>query len=400
MPEHRGISAKHPVRASDPSLADQANGWKSAYVHIPFCAKRCPYCDFAIVDESRGGEIDYLRYVEALLREIAMEDTFGPLHAVNIGGGTPSRLHATQLGRIVDALEGRFGFADGIEISLEVNPEDWEQGVAEGLADSGFTRVSVGAQSFDSAVLSVLGREHSVTRTAEVVASARVAGFRSVSVDLIYGHPVETAQSWSATVDFALDLPIDHISTYALTVEAGTALSREVMSGGRSPDDDVQAARYEIFSERAADAGFDRYEVSNHARPGHACRYNLSTWAHGEYLGFGMGAHDHRWGRRSRNHRRLDRYLTDIADGVRPRLGTETLDDEAQERDRFMLGLRLAAGAPPSALAVAFIESAAGVRLVEAGVVRVEGGGRVVVARPMLTDAVLREALSVSAGDC
>lgn len=395
----RSSSSQFRVRANDPVLADQANGWKSAYVHIPFCVMRCPYCDFAIVDESTDGAIDRRRYVDALVSEIEMEEEFGPLDAVNIGGGTPSRLHSNQLGQIVDELRVRFGFSDCIEISLEVNPEDWEQEMAEGLVGVGFTRVSIGAQSFDDEILGVLGREHSMTRTAEVVASAREAGFRSVSVDLIYGHPAETDRSWAHTVDYALELPIDHISTYALTVEPGTALSREVIEGGASPDDDVQADRYELFCERSAAVGFDRYEVSNHARPGHACKYNLSTWAHGEYLGFGLGAHDHRWGRRSRNHRRLDRYLADVEEGVRPRLGSETLDDKAQARDRFMLGLRLAAGAPPTPPVAAFLESTVGERFLEAGVIHVEGD-RLVVDRPMLTDAVVREALSVSADDC
>jgi len=386
------------VRANDPLLADAAREWKSAYVHIPFCAQRCPYCDFAIVDESEVGAGGHDTYIDAVIAEIALESDFAPLDAVDFGGGTPSRIQPHQLGRVLGVLESRFGLAPGCEVSIEVNPEDWSNVFADGLVAAGFTRVSIGAQSFDETILGVLGRGHGSTLPGEVVASARAAGFASVSVDLIYGHPSETTVSWEETVATALELHVDHISTYALTVEPGTALSREVLSGAPRPDDDIQADRYEHFCEASAAAGFDRYEVSNHAKPGYACRYNLATWAHGEYLGFGMGAHDHRWGTRSRNHRRLDRYYSDISQGIRPRLGAETLTSVAQDRDEFMLGLRLAAGVRLSPFARRFLDGDEGSRYLDAGIIRVDAG-RLVVNDPMLTDAVAREALSVSAGD-
>jgi putative oxygen-independent coproporphyrinogen III oxidase len=387
------------VRANDPGLVDRAKLWKSAYVHIPFCARRCPYCDFAIVDESADSGVDHVRYVDAVIAEIGMERPLGTLDAVNFGGGTPSRVDPVQLARIVAALDARFGLADRCEVSLEVNPEDWTPALADGLLAGGFTRVSVGAQSFDATILGVLGRGHGPERVAEVVASARDTGFTTISVDLIYGHPGESENSWRASVSGALALPIDHISTYALTVEPGTALSREVLGGAPAPDDDTQADRYAFFCSESASAGFDRYEVSNHAKPGHACRYNLSTWSHGEYLGFGMGAHDHRWGIRSRNHRRLDRYYADISHRVRPRLGSEALSTDEQHRDEFMLGLRLAAGVHISSFAERFLDGDGGARFLSAGVVRIEND-RLVVSDPMLTDAIAREALSVSADDC
>jgi len=388
------------VRADDASLVDEAKGWKSAYVHVPFCARRCPYCDFAIVDESvESGADDHCRYVDALIAEIAMEDPFATLDAVNFGGGTPSRLRPDQLGRVVSALGERFGLSPHCEVSLEVNPEDWTPSMADGLVEAGFTRVSIGAQSFDETILGVLGRAHGPSAPAEVVSSAREAGFVSVSIDLIYGHPGESEVSWRESVARALELRVDHISTYALTVEPGTTLSREVHAGAAAPDDDDQADRYQYFCEASAAAGFDRYEVSNHARPGHACRYNLSTWAHGEYLGFGMGAHDHRWGVRSRNHRRLDRYYADIDAGRRPRLGSEALSMAEQHRDEFMLGLRLAAGVRMSRFAEQFLGSDEGARFLAAGVIQV-ADGRLVASDPMLTDAVAREALSLSPGDC
>jgi oxygen-independent coproporphyrinogen-3 oxidase len=380
------------------ALADAAHDWKSAYIHIPFCARRCPYCDFAIVEES-ASDVDHKRYVDAVVAEIGMEAGIGRLDAVNFGGGTPSRVEATLLDGILRRLEDLHGFADDVEISIEVNPEDWSDRYAAALIAAGFNRVSIGAQSMDDTILGVLGRLHRAGDVDSVVRSAREAGFRSVSVDLILGHPNESESSWDASVAAVLALPIDHVSTYSLTVEPGTEMAKLVRDGLPEPDDDMQAARYERFIAASLAAGFARYEVSNHARPGHVCSYNLSTWSHGEYVAFGMGAHDHRWGLRSRNHRRMDRYLEAVDVGIRPRLGSETLDLHAQERDRLMLGLRLAAGTPRTNTADRFAHSEAAQRLVAAGILSITEN-RLVVADPMLSDAVAREALSVSAFDC
>jgi putative oxygen-independent coproporphyrinogen III oxidase len=386
-------------RPDSPVLADLAAGWKSAYVHIPFCRRRCPYCDFAIVDESSDGSAGYDQYVDALVAEVALESDFGPLDAINFGGGTPSRLSPGQLALVLGALEERFGFSDGVEVSLEVNPEDWSDEFGSGLVEVGFNRVSIGAQSFDPVVLSALGRAHDPDQIEAAVHSGRSVGIRSISLDLIFGHPSESADSWSHTIAQALRMGVDHISTYSLTVEAGTELSRSVDQGAPAPDDDVQADRYELFEELAGGHGFVRYEISNHAQQGHVCRYNLATWAHGEYVAFGLGAHDHRWGTRARNHRRLDRYLDAIEARTRPRIGIEHLTPVEQERDRFMVGLRLAAGAPLTSTASRFVRSGEGQRFVDAGILWVDSD-RVRVLDPMMTDAVLRDALSVSAGDC
>lgn len=380
-------------------LAEAARAWKSAYVHIPFCLRRCPYCDFAIVDESVSGRSLVSRYVAAVHHEIGMEPGVGELDAVNFGGGTPSRLSPDELGSIVERLHTTYGFAEDVEISLEANPEDWNDEIAAGLARSGFTRVSFGAQSFDGEVLAVLGRNHDSTDVAAAVASARAAGFRSVSIDLIFGHGAESDASWERSVNQALELEPDHISTYALTVEVGTALARAINGGALPPDEDVQADRYERFIEIAEPAGLRRYEVSNHARSGHACRYNLSTWANGEYIAFGLGAHDHRDGQRARNKTRIDDYLRTVEAGVRPRAGVEDLDEAAEERDRLMLGLRLACGASLTPTAQRFLASPAGRSLLENGIIA-KVSDRIVVLQPMLTDAVAREALSVSTDDC
>lgn len=386
-------------RPDDPALADLASQWKSAYVHVPFCRRRCPYCDFAIVDESTSNGVSHAEYVDALVAEIAMEADFGPLDAINFGGGTPSRLSPEQLGRVVDALDRQFGFNERFELSLEVNPEDWSEELGIGLVDAGFSRVSIGAQSFDPDVLSALGRVHTPEMIESAVHGARACGLVSVGIDLIFGHPVESDDSWDRTVSLAMRTGVDHISTYSLTVEPGTELSRTIALGADAPDDDVQAGRYERFEEVAGRHEFVRYEISNHALPGHACRYNLSTWAHGEYVAFGMGAHDHRWGVRSRNHPRPDRYIDAVHAGNRPRLSTEYLTDAAQEKDRLMVGLRLAAGTPSTATAQRFASSKEGMRLIQAGVLESKSG-RLRVVVPMMADAVIREALSVSAVDC
>ncbi|GMQ94295.1 MAG: radical SAM family heme chaperone HemW [Acidimicrobiia bacterium] len=385
MPEYRPDS---------PVLADLATDWKSAYVHVPFCRRRCPYCDFAIVDESKDGSLDYETYTDALVAEISMESDFGPLDAVNFGGGTPSRLDPDHLLRITDSLSDSFGFESDVEMSLEMNPEDWTDEFGSALADAGFTRVSIGAQSFDPNVLRALGRLHSPDMIHSSVHGARSAGFGSVGIDLIFGHPAETSESWAATVDRAMAIGVDHISAYSLTVEQGTQLSRSIAAGAPAPDDDVQADRYELFEEVATSHGFVRYEISNHALSGHVCVYNLATWAHGEYVAFGIGAHDHRWGVRSRNHQRVDRYLDAIAAGERPRLGVEHLTDAEQERDRLMVGLRLAAGTPMTPTAERFAASDAGRRFVDAGILEMRAD-RMCVVDPLMTDAIIREALSV-----
>ncbi|MGB5657492.1 MAG: radical SAM family heme chaperone HemW, partial [Acidimicrobiia bacterium] len=274
-------------------LADRAGGWRSAYVHIPFCARRCPYCDFAVVaaDEPGGGEVE--RYVDALVAEVGMEPQPFRVDAVNFGGGTPTRVPPSHLGRILEVIDARLGTTTGAEISIEANPEDWTDDRARELKSIGFNRVSFGVQSLDPFVLHALGRAHSPEDSTRAVVGARSAGFDTVSVDVIYGTPGESEASWCRTVDGVLDLEPNHVSAYALTVEGGTALSRSIQAGAPAPDPDEQADRFEYVDSAAREAGLIRYEVSNWAEAGHACRYNLSTWMMGEYAAFGTGAHDH-----------------------------------------------------------------------------------------------------------
>ncbi len=348
-------------------------------------------------DEPGGGEIG--RYVDAVVAEVGMEPGPFAVDAVNFGGGTPTRVPRSQLGRILDAIDGLLGITSGAEISIEANPEDWTDDFARELRAIGFNRVSFGVQSLDPGVLYALGRVHSPEQATAAVVIAKSAGFDTVSVDLIYGTPEESEASWRGSVDGVLALEPNHLSAYALTVEGGTALSRSVIAGAPGPDPDLQADRFEYLEAGAGAAGLTRYEVSNWARAGHTCRYNLSTWMMGEYAAFGTGAHDHRFGVRSRNIRRFDAYLAQIDAGERARSGSERLDAFESERERFMVGLRLAVGVENGSIGGPFLASDQGRRLADTGVVGVRNG-RVVVLKPLLTDLVARSVLSVSADDC
>ncbi len=388
---HSGVTVRGVASPDAPELADAARSWRCAYVHVPFCHRRCPYCDFAVVTPEEGGAPDrFGRYVDAVLAEIEMAGEWGPLDAIDFGGGTPSRLPAADLGRVVAALRDRFGLAEGAEVSLEANPEDWTPPTATAVAAAGFNRVSLGVQSFDLAVLEALGRRHRPADAEAAIDAAEAAGFRTVNVDLIYGTSGESMASWAATVRRALDAGLPHLSAYALTVERGTALSRAVAAGAPAPDPDGQADAYEYLRAAASEAGLVRYEVSNWARPRHACHYNLATWAQGEYLGFGLGAHSHRAGMRRRNVRRLDVYLERVERGELPEAGRERLTPAAREQERLFLGLRRVAGAETGTAGSALLDSDAGRRLVAAEVIE-ERHGRLRVVRPLLTDAVLRE---------
>lgn len=386
-----------PEPPDDPGLADRAAGQRAVYVHVPFCRRVCPYCDFAVV---AGREDLVSRYSSALLAEIRGSAPFPePVAAVSLGGGTPTRLSPVALTAILGAVVGRFGLAPDAEVSLEANPEDWSPALAASLAAAGFGRVSLGAQSFDPGVLRALGRAHRPEQAAAAVAVARRAGFRSVGLDLIFGTPGESDASWRATVERALETGVDHLSTYALTVERGTPLSRAVAAGAPGPSPDRQADCYEEAVGLATAAGLVRYETSNFARPGHACLYNLITWARGEYEGFGAGAHRHRGGTRSWNLRRVDRYIERGEEGASPVAGRETLGPWRREQERLVLGLRRAAGVVAGAGGRRLLASAPGRRLVQAGVLE-QVGERLRVARPLLGDEVGRALLALEEGDC
>lgn len=372
-----------PLRAD--SFADRA----AAYVHIPFCAAICPYCDFAVV----AGQDDLAsRYVDAVRAEIEMSEPWRVLDAVYFGGGTPSHVAPELLGAMLDGLANRHGLAANAEVSLEANPEDFSPERASRLRQLGFNRVSFGAQSFDDAVLAALGRRHGRADIERSVTAAREAGFESISIDLIYGTPGENDDSWAASLQGALGLDVDHCSAYALTVERGTPLGRQVAAGAPAPDPDVQADRFEKADAVLTAGGLDRYEVSNWSRPGHECRYNLTVWAQGEYEAYGNGAHGFRQGRRYRNHRRLEAYLSRVEDGQRPHVGDDLVTGWDAELDRVFVGLRRTVGVTAGPATEAWVRSEEGRRMLEAGIVSYRDE-RLQVVRPLLTDAVHRSVL-------
>lgn len=331
------------TRPDSPELADACGAGFGVYVHIPFCSHKCGYCDFA----SWAG-IDQLqdRYVDALCAEIEAKAP-PPADTVFVGGGTPSRLRAGLLARILRAIP-RSGDA---EVTIEANPESASPSFFEEAAGAGATRVSLGMQSSAQHVLRFLEREHRPDAVGPAVLGARAAGIGRVNLDVIFGTPGEAAEDWRRTLSEALILEPDHVSAYALTIEAATPLGRRVRRGeAPAPDDDDCADKYEWAQAALAEAGLIHYEISNWARPGHACRHNLLYWGAGPYVGFGCSAHGHEAGRRRRawNVASPERYCEALEAGRPAEAGHEVLSVAEAQEERLQLGLRRVAGVPES----------------------------------------------------
>ncbi|MDQ6937977.1 MAG: radical SAM family heme chaperone HemW [Actinomycetota bacterium] len=318
------------------------------YVHIPFCTTRCGYCDFnTYTAEELGAGVSRATWADTLLAEVRLaRDVLGhrapPVSTIFFGGGTPTLLPAEHLGLVVSEIAETFGLAADVEISTEANPETVTRPYFENLLARGFTRVSIGMQSAVPKVLEVLDRRHRPGRPEQAVAEARVAGFEHVNLDLIYGAPYETEADWQTSLDAAAGSGADHISAYALVVEEGTALARQVAHGVvPAPDDDVLADRYVQADETLGTAGFQWYEVSNWARTARArCRHNELYWQGGNWWGIGPGAHSHVGGVRWWNVKHPARYSTVLASGRSPAAGREVLDAGALRTEALMLGIR------------------------------------------------------------
>jgi oxygen-independent coproporphyrinogen-3 oxidase len=320
---------------------------------VPFCAARCGYCDFNTytASELAGSGASPDGWLEAVRRELERASrTVGgrAVDTVFVGGGTPSLLGAGRLGEVLDAVRGTFGLAPGAEVTTESNPESTSPEFFAGLAEAGFTRVSLGMQSAAPHVLKVLERRHTPGRAVAAAREARAAGLGHVNLDLIYATPGETDDDLRASLDAVLDAGVDHVSAYALIVEEGTALARRVNRGELpAPDDDVAAARYELIDDRLAAAGMSWYEVSNWAAaPAAECRHNLGYWLDGDWWGLGPGAHSHLGGARWWNVKHPARYAALLAAGDSPEAGREELTDGERHTESVMLRLRLATGLP------------------------------------------------------
>lgn len=400
-----GSTVSTPAAASTPfalpasALAGVGTRPFGLYIHVPFCATRCGYCDFNTYTAGElGTSASPQSWLEALERELAeaARITGGPAaDTVFVGGGTPSLLGGGGLAAVLGAVKSTFGLADGAEVTTESNPESTSPEFFATLRDAGFTRISLGMQSAAEHVLKVLDRTHTPGRAVAAAREARTAGFEHVNLDLIYGTPGETDRDLDASLDAVLSAGVDHVSAYALIVEDGTALARKVRRGELpAPDDDVLASRYERIDSRLAEAGLHWYEVSNWATAdaGSRCRHNLGYWDGGDWWGAGPGAHSHIGGVRWWNVKHPARYADRLAAGELPVGGSETLTADDVHVERVMLTIRLRTGLPLSELHAS--ERAAADRIVADGLAVVEADHLVLTDRGrLLADGVVRDIL-------
>ena len=380
----------------------------SAYLHIPFCRVRCGYCDFNTYTstELRGARQE--DYADTLAAEIALarrvlEDA-GALRSMDtvfFGGGTPTLLPAGDLARMLGVAVDAFGLSDDAEVTVEANPDTVTGEVAHRLADAGVTRLSIGMQSAVPHVLAALDRTHRPESVRTAVDAARDAGL-DVSVDLIYGAPGESLADWEASLDAALALDSDHISAYALIIENGTKLARQIRRGeAPAPDDDLQADMYELADARLAAAGFEWYELSNWARSSvgsgvggdKRSRHNLAYWRGADWWGFGPGAHSHIAGLRWWNVKHPAAYAQRLAASDSPAAGTERPDAAARLLERVLLESRLREGMATTDLPSASRTRVAGLiadGLVDAAAALI-GRIRLTLKGRLLADTVVRE---------
>jgi len=320
----------------------------SVYVHAPFCARRCVYCDFAVQVRSVGDTSGWLEALAGEMRAVQDEGLFGlatRLQTLYVGGGTPSLLGPDAMAGLVDLIGVERLSSPDLDWTAEANPESLTADVARGWRAAGVNRLSLGVQSFDADALRWMGRLHGSDGPGKAVAVARDAGIDDLSVDLIFGLPDGVRASWSADLDQALALDVPHVSLYGLTVESGTRLGRSVAEGREQPADEE---RYrEEFLEAArvlSGEGYVQYEVSNFARPGHESRHNSVYWSGAPYLGLGNGAHSYAHPVRRWNERSWDAYAAECRAGRSPESDREFLDHDATRLEAYWLGLRTRGG--------------------------------------------------------
>ena len=406
MPSTLPLGDPAPVDGALPSsVVDGADRRDfGVYLHVPFCRVRCGYCDFNTYtgDELRGAKRD--DYAAQAVAEVALAGRVlaeaglpaRPASTVFFGGGTPTMLPQTDLAEMLHAVVGTWGLVDGAEVTTEANPDSVDAEYLHALKGSGFTRVSFGMQSAVPSVLATLERTHDPERIPLVVEWAREAGL-DVSLDLIYGTHGETLDDWKRSLDVAIAQQPDHLSAYALIVEDGTKLARQIRRGEvATPDDDLAADMYELADDRLAAAGYDWYEVSNWSRGAeHRSRHNLAYWQGHDWWGVGPGAHSHVGGVRWWNVKHPAAYQQRMTAEQSPGAGRETLDDETRRVERVLLGVRIREGLPVAELDDEGRQAVAG--LIADG--WVEGRpalqGRVVLTREgrLMADAVVRRLL-------
>lgn len=322
----------------------------SLYVHVPFCASRCGYCDFNTYTATElGADVRRDTFHESLIAEISQaarrldDDTI--IETVFFGGGTPTLLGADVLNELLAAIGDNFAIATDREVTTEANPDSVDPRLLAQLVEGGFTRISFGMQSSAPHVLATLERTHTPGASSAAAKAARAAGFEHVNLDLIYGTPGETDDDLHRSLDEVLDADVDHVSAYSLIVEPGTALARRVQRGEiPMPDDDIAADRYELIDDRLTAAGFEWYEVSNWSTPQGQCRHNMAYWSNANWWGIGPGAHSHLEGRRWWNVKHPRTYAERVSAGLSPMQEEEHLTPEQRQLERLMLGLRMRGG--------------------------------------------------------
>ncbi len=323
------------------------------YIHIPYCVKRCGYCDFNTYTPAElqiQSTLDVIShdYIDLLVKEIdraSHESDARFVPSIFFGGGTPTLMAPADLGRVITAITKRFTLTSDCEITIEANPDTVTPELLTDLRSVGFNRISMGMQSAVPHVLAVLDRTHNPANVEKAVHAARDAGFQEISVDLIYGTPGESMADWVLTVDTALSLPITHISAYALIVEDGTKLAAQVKRGDVVvPDDDETADKYLLADEKFREAGMDWYELSNWSKPGSECKHNLFYWYGENWWGAGPGAHSHINGRRWWNVKHPTAYKERMLSSGDPTHESEVLTHEEREEERLLLNIRLPRG--------------------------------------------------------
>ncbi len=321
----------------------------AAYIHIPFCRRRCYYCDFPVFvvgDRQNGATSGNIQlYVEQLGREIATQTNYQqPLDTIFFGGGTPSLLTVEQLGQIIEWLSTKFGIANGAEISMEIDPGTFDRAQIQGYLQAGVNRVSIGVQAFQDNLLTVCGRSHTVADIYAAVELLHQAGVQNWSLDLISGLPQQTLDDWENSLKCAIDLNPLHVSCYDLIVEAQTPFAKQYQPGNTPlPSDKNTAQMYRIAQQNLTTAGYAHYEISNYAKPAHQCRHNLTYWHNLPYYAFGMGAASNLEERRFTRPRKTQEYYQWVADGCN---WNEAAITSAEDRflETLMLGLRLSRG--------------------------------------------------------
>ena len=350
---------------------------RGAYVHVPFCAHHCGYCDFAI---ATGQDHLIELYLDAVEAELAALGQAQPVRTRFLGGGTPTYLSARQLERLLRAVLRWLPAEEGHEFSVEANPDTLDADKVAVLADHGVTRVSLGAQSFDRDLLRVLERAHDPEEVPRAVERVR-RRIGQVSLDLIFGVPGQTAAAWQADLRQALGLGLDHVSTYGLTYEKGTPLWKQRQRGEVRPlAEEEELGLYALAIDLLEEAGFEHYEISSFARPGCRCRHNQVYWANEAYFGFGMGAARYVRGRRELNTRNLPGYIRRVLSGEPATFQSEELEPAERARETLAVQLRRAEGIDRAAflrqtgfrLDEVAAEEALGA-LVEQGLLRDEG---------------------------